>query len=794
MIVASLAALSILAANAAPADEVAADTDVYADTDAFVDADGDGIDDDALPPPLPEDDEDDDNVVGQTLIGRRRDARRVVGSAHTVDKETLERFEADDVHRVLRSVPGVYVRDEDGVGLRPNIGIRGGSSDRSAKVTLLEDGVLFAPAPYAAPAAYYFPLTTRMVGVEVWKGPAAIRQGPHTIGGAINLRTRPVPLQTTGGLELGFGLVGPGREQSRLHGHVGDSVELGGPLAGFMAGVLIEGARVESDGFKVIDGRPDQSTGFVRDDVMLKARLASSLLAEVRHSLELKLGLGREESNESYLGLSDDDFRAAPNRRYAVSANDRMTWLRTQAQLRYGLEVDDFEVDVVAYRHDLDRTWTKVNGLRGAPNLHDVLGFADVGTNALFVSRLSSLAEPPDDNTAVLIGPNHRTYNATGVAAVSRLRLDIPLLPATSPQDADLVLEQRFEMGLRIHRDQIVRDHREVGFFAIDDVIVADGLGEVQTADNSAAASAVSVYVADELRLGAFVLVPGVRVEAISGTFVDKRSNVTKDSQQLAILPGVGFGYAVVGGLDVIGGVHRGFSPVAPGQTGEVRSEESTNGELGVRFDASRATGLSGELIGYVSQYDNIVGECTFSAGCVDDLGTQQNGGAAVVAGAEFAVRHRLPMQVLREGDGLQLEASFTYTQARFLTDFISTHPLFGNVRAGDEMTYVPALQAALVASFIAGPVDAGVSLGMVSAMRDVPGQDPFSAETAHEWTDAQAVVDVVVSAELAPGWRLSTKVDNLLDQRAIVSRRPFGARPSKPRTLLLSLEADFGG
>ena len=71
-----------------------------------------------------------------------------------------------------------------------DIGLRGANPDRSAKLTLMEDGVLMGPAPYSAPAAYYFPLTTRMTAVEVFKGPASIRYGPNTIGGAINLRVK----------------------------------------------------------------------------------------------------------------------------------------------------------------------------------------------------------------------------------------------------------------------------------------------------------------------------------------------------------------------------------------------------------------------------------------------------------------------------------------------------------------------------------------------------------------------------------------------------------------------------
>jgi Fe(3+) dicitrate transport protein len=91
---------------------------------------------------------------------------RTAGSAHTINGARLKRFELDDPAAVLQAVPGVQVRGEDGFGLRPNLGLRGANPDRSKKVTLLEDGVLLGPAPYSAPAAYYFPLVTRMDAVR----------------------------------------------------------------------------------------------------------------------------------------------------------------------------------------------------------------------------------------------------------------------------------------------------------------------------------------------------------------------------------------------------------------------------------------------------------------------------------------------------------------------------------------------------------------------------------------------------------------------------------------------------
>ena len=72
-----------------------------------------------------------------TIIGHRRRPEDVPGSAHIVDQEELSVFLQSDVMRVLRTVPGVYLQEEDGYGLRPNIGIRGSGLDRSARVALL---------------------------------------------------------------------------------------------------------------------------------------------------------------------------------------------------------------------------------------------------------------------------------------------------------------------------------------------------------------------------------------------------------------------------------------------------------------------------------------------------------------------------------------------------------------------------------------------------------------------------------------------------------------------------------
>ncbi|MEJ2257944.1 MAG: TonB-dependent receptor plug domain-containing protein, partial [Woeseiaceae bacterium] len=318
-----------------------------------------------------------------TIIGKKTEAADVPGSAHVIDTEELRTFVNADVLRVLRSVPGVYIQEEEGFGLRPNIGIRGSGLDRSARIALLEDGVLIAPAPYAASSAYYFPTQRRMSAVEVLKGPAAVAIGPRTTGGAMNMISTPIP----DALEANADIRGGGHSSLDAHLNIGNR--------GDRFSWLLETVQAHNDGFKTIDGPVGGDTGYDLEDYVAKFQLDSDPSNPVYQSLRVKLGYTDQLSNETYLGLTDADFALDPNRRYAASANDKFVSEHEQYQATYVLDTgSDWRAEVTAYRNDFHRNWYKLQSVAGQ-SMSDVL--ADPSAYAAEYGFLTGATSGDDD-------------------------------------------------------------------------------------------------------------------------------------------------------------------------------------------------------------------------------------------------------------------------------------------------------------------------------------------------------------------------------------------------------------
>lgn len=695
-----------------------------------------------------------DDIEVISILGSANDRQRLTGSAYLVDEEFLNALEYDDAGRVLKLVPGVYIRDEDGFGLRPNIGLRGANSDRSKKIALMEDGVLFAPAPYSAPAAYFFPLLTRMTGLEVFKGPAAVAYGPHTIGGAVNLVSRSVPGSTQAVIDVAGGQ----RLYGKAHGAVGSSVRLGTGTFG----ALVEAVHLRSDGFKELDA--GGATGFGKNEAVLKLKYERDPAAEVYQWLELKATYSDERSNETYLGLTDGDFNENPQRRYFVSRDGLMEFRRGALQLTHVVELGDgLDIRSSIYRSDLERTWGRLATLGGA-SLLDVLYSGDENAIALLAGDRAS--EGMEDVFGFVT--NERVYYSMG--AQSALHYDV----STGGIDHTLTL------GFRAHQDQVRRFHTDEGRVVTGEGFVSDGSEAEVIVHNVDRTTAYSVYLTDEIQWHDLTLTPGVRAESIGWRRRNRLTRATVVDRYSVLLPGAGAYYRLTPSFGILGGVHRGFSPVAPGSE-DAEPEFSVNYEAGARYQDRR---LQAEVVGFFNDYSNLTNVCSFSGGCSEDLIDRQfNAGEVNVYGAEGSLRYDTPI-----GAGLTLAGgvTYTFTDSEFLEGFDSADPQFGSVDPGESLPYVPTHQGSVDAALRTDRWGVNVVVSYVGEMRETADeQDPVFGSLL---TDEQTIVDVGGSVRLFDGAELYLRADNLFNQQNIVSRRPFGARPGRPFSLFAGL------
>lgn len=686
-------------------------------------------------------------------------ASRVAGSVHFIREEQLERFEYDDAGMIFTQTPGVYIRQEDGMGLRPNIGMRGTNPNRSAKITLTEDGVLFGPAPYSAPAAYFFPSLTRMTSVRVLKGPSAIAYGPQTVGGAIDLVSRPIPVNTTGQLDLGVGEHG----YFKGHAYFGTSTE--------RFGFLVEGVRLQNTGFAQLPSGAD--TGSTRNEWMMKASYLVDPTAKVSNEFLFKFLYSDEVSNETYLGQSDADFRENPYHRYPASALDQMKLHRTGLTLTHLLQDPDRDLTLktTLYRNDYQRTWKKLNRMGGA-SVASVVQHPDDPANQGYFGVLTGQVDSGSPADYLWIGPNNRSFISQGVQSL------LTAGTQTGP------IRHGVEAGLRFHNDSIKRLHTEDAYAMVDGELISAGQATLTSTSNQAISYALAAHISDALSYRALTVTPGIRTELIWSTLEDFQGGEKGNGFVAAFMPGAGIYYEILPGLGALGGIHRGFSPPPPASDNTVKPEYGVNYELGARYSKDRSRL---EVIGFYNDYQNMTDVCTLSSGCVDDnLDRQFDAGRARTFGVEVFASHDVKLPL-----GLSLPASvaYTFSQGHFLTTFESQDPIYGSVTKGDEIPYLPQHQvnATLALEHRYGGVNA--ALNYVGRMRELAGSGEWvDAET----TDEQFWLDLGVFGRPLPWLTIYANLRNATSEKNLVGRRPYGARVNAPRWLQAGVKAEF--
>lgn len=681
-----------------------------------------------------------------TVIGSQAAINDIPGSATFISDEELQKFEFTDISRVLASVPGVYVQEEDGYGLRPNIGMRGTGTGRNDKISVMEDGVLVAPAPYSAPSAYYFPTMGRMESIEVLKGAASVKYGPRTTGGVLNLLSRSLPTEANSSMGMVDAALG---SDGYYKGHAYFAKEKNNTAG------LIEVFSYGADGFKELPVG-DDNTGFEKNDVLVK--FGHTFGENDAHNIEFKAKYSEETSDETYMGLTNADYQENPNRRYAASQNDEMNTRHNAYQVNYAYRFGEgYEFLATAYLNDFHRNWYKASKVSES-----------------YLEQYSEFEANPTAESIENIGvkANNRDYQAKGVQS----ELHIP------------AGDHYITVGVRYHEDEMDRFQWEDKYTLNQDLsmtLTSQGApGSNSNRLDSAKAS--TLFIQDEWTMDALVVSAGLRYEDITITREEwaksdptRSQGLTKDiSNDTEILvPSLGATYTLNDNVTLLAGIQKGYAPAAPGNADQ-DEEESVNIEFGSRFNAN---GFNGEVIAFYSDYDNMHGNCTAAVGCSDDnIGDQYNYGEVEVSGFEFSAGRTFNTASV----AFPVKLTYTYTDSEFKNTFDSE--IWGSVEKGDAMPYVPENQVAL--SFGAEVNNFVVN----SQIRYVSDAHADLSDSGLNAIDSRVVWDLAAKYLIDENQKVYLSVDNLFDKTYIANRANGGIQPGKPRSVQMGYSYSF--
>jgi Fe(3+) dicitrate transport protein len=485
-------------------------------------------------------------LPGLSIVGTRDERARIPGSAQRIDATALIQARVLTTNEALRKISGIVVRDEEGLGLRPNIGIRGLNPTRSTKTLLLEDGVPVTLAPYGDNAAYYHPPVGRMESIEVLKGAGQILHGPQTVGGVINYITPGLPMRSSG--------------QLRVSGGSND----------FASG-YVRASSVNGEGGATLDlgrwrgiGARDNTTSEVSDaSLKLFVPLANG------QRLIAKTNVFREESQVTYSGLTEGEWANDP--RQNPFRNDRFDITRVGGSVAHEWRRGPRALVTTAYAHDISRDWWRQSS-NSSQRPNDA---AD--PNCGSIANLESGC----GNEGRL-----RRYQVMGIEP----RYSQPLLFAS--------LAGTLDLGARLHREVQLR--RQLNGVA------HDSRSGATAEDNRRETDALSAFAQSRIGTNRWSITPGLRVEHIQigrsnrlATAANP-SGVSGSTTLTEVIPGLGATFTVRDGLGLFAGAHRGFAPprnedLISNSTGgvvELSPERSWNYEAGARWTPANGWSL----------------------------------------------------------------------------------------------------------------------------------------------------------------------------------------------------------
>jgi Fe(3+) dicitrate transport protein len=681
------------------------------------------------------------------VIGTKADVPALKGSGSVIDKSDLEKFYYTDINDILRQVPGVYVRPETGYGFFPNISLRGIDPNRSAKVTLMEDGIPTAPTPYADASAYYAPTAGRMAGFEILKGTSSLKHGPNTTGGVINYLSTPIPDQQLSHLRASYGT-----DNERVaHAYSGGRTDFGGGKLGY----LLELYDHRSDGFhtlKSLNGAPDRNAPIERTDILLKL---SYEFGEGDY-LEFKAGRMDMNADVSYQGLSQADYAANPYQRYANTDTDNMDADQTRYYLRYNKEFsDNLSMSATVFLNEFNRNWLKLAKVNG-----NKVGSGSVYANTADINVLNGTAPG-----SYQVKSNDRSYESKGILANFDYEagihdIDVGFRYIEDDYDKNQYYEDKYTVTVA---GGITTRSKVVNSIANDPAKYAANPSYLD-------AEAFEAYIVDDIDFGALSLTPGVRYSSID--FSHGAASRSLDD----VLIGLGGTYELSDTLGLFSGIHQGhtFPDAEAVATDKLDQEESLSFEIGARgifsdvsFEVAYFNTQLTDMLVLSSLNNGVLGSANIGEGSVDGLEVQ----VATDFGSDG-------------GFGIPVSASFTFTNTEFESSTAPTTGYLSGATPGKEFPYVPDFMMNIRGGLVFDKASTFLNLHYQgSSYTDGGNTSELNKYGSLDWSGFYDVSD---------GVTVFTKVTNVTDETYVHSMLPDGYRVGKPRTFSVGMSYDF--
>jgi Fe(3+) dicitrate transport protein len=668
------------------------------------------------------------------VVGDATAQREQPGSAAVLEQEELERSRTLTVSEALRKVPGLNVRDEEGFGLRPNIGIRGLNPTRSTKVLLLEDGIPAAYAPYGDNASYYHAPLDRYARIEVLKGVGMLRFGPQTIGGVINYITPTPPEEFSGYAQLAAG----NRGWSNLHLNVG-----GG-------GALFDVMRREGDA-----ARDNQNLRQTDANLKYVARIGDD------QGITFRLSHLTEDSQVTYSGLTEAEY-ANFGREYNPFRNDHFDIERYGGSITHEIGLGAATLTTNVYGFRFDRDWWRQSSTTTDTQCGTAFRDARLRGERVDVEACNSAQG------------RLRYYETWGIE------------PRLFFSHEAFGVAQDFEAGVRWHDES--QDRRQVNATS------PRGRVGVLAEDNLRETEAFAAFVENRFRFGSFILAPIVRWESIDYLRQNRLTGRRGESDVDDVVPGLGANWALSEDLTVFAGVHEGFAPPRAediidnnGGGVEVDAERSTNWEIGVRGALGVRTTVEAAL--FRNDFRNQI-----AVGSIAGGSTPLAEGETLYAGAEVLLNWD-GEDLFASGKPyatLALTALPTARQEEALTAIATGLPVGGSAN-GKRLPYAPRWTATARIGWQQGAWDVSAEVQSVSEQfSDFANTEAAVASGQTGLIAGWAVWNLAVNWIPAErGWSAFAAIKNAGD-RDYIADRTRGILAGSPRQFVAGVRYAF--